>query len=280
MTDAFLQSMTFSRAGEFLDSCDCDECDNVPLPIRRLVHERKRQRLTAGIIKRTQQRTLVARRDRISLWCMHMPKSAEPLVEFGSSHRIVWIKHLRASRNATDNNDGMLRWIGQGIIGSQDEEKSRKKLVEWTEGNVFLVPSNGGKAVGWIYARDGFRNTKTLTDRVEEQDNKGDSFAILYIAKIPMDVIDKAKQEPRENNHRWANQVVKCCQEGLALRGEKRKDEQSYYKFSDETSKLLRNIFLETEDMEAKRMSIKNDAIEQAPKRFRSHRKFIETSAS
>mmetsp|Transcript_25773 Transcript_25773/g.60426 ORF Transcript_25773/g.60426 Transcript_25773/m.60426 type:complete len:225 (+) Transcript_25773:145-819(+) len=223
MTDSFLKSMTFSRAGEFLDSCDCDECDNVPLPIRRLVHERKRQRLTAGIIKRTQQRTLVARRDRISLWCMHMPKSAEPLVEFGSSHRIVWIKHLRASHNATDNNDGILRWIGQGIIGSQDEEKSRKKLVEWTEGNVFLVPSNGGKAVGWIYARDGFRNTKTLTDRVEEQDNKGDSFAILYIAKIPMDVIDKAKQEPRENNHRWANQMVKCCQEGLALRGEKKK---------------------------------------------------------
>mmetsp|Transcript_25773 Transcript_25773/g.60427 ORF Transcript_25773/g.60427 Transcript_25773/m.60427 type:complete len:95 (+) Transcript_25773:704-988(+) len=75
---------------------------------------------------------------------------------------------------------------------------------------------------------------------------------------------------------RWLNVAKKASH----CAGKKRKDEQSYYKFSDETSKLLRSIFLETEDMEAKRMSIKNDAIEQAPKRFRSHRKLIETSAS
>ena len=188
MTDAFLQSMTFSRAGEFLDTCDCDECDNIPPPIRRFIHERKRQRLTAGPIKRTQQRTLVGRHDRISLWCVHMPKNADPLIEFGSSHRIVWIKQLHTNRNASDNDSGVLRWIGKGIIGSHDEQNSRERLVEWTEGKVFLVPSNGGKAVGWIYSSDTYA-TKGETNVVDDasaasskdQHGKGNNFAILYL---------------------------------------------------------------------------------------------------
>lgn len=279
MTDAFLQSMTFSRAGEFLDTCDCDECDNIPPSIRRFIHERKRQRLTVGTIKRTQQRTLVARHDRISLWCMHMPKSAEPLVEFGSSHRIVWIKQLGTSRNASDNNGSILRWIGQGIIGSQDEEKSRKKMVEWTEGKVFLVPSNGGKAVGWIYDSDRSHSTTTTTDGIndlysidsKEYQNEGGNFAILYIAKIPLDVLDKEQQEPRESYQLWTHQLLECCQNGLRSH-EKEKNTQSYFKFSDKTSKLLRKTFLEMEGMKAKMMTVNNDVGEQASKRSRSNK--------
>ena len=181
--------MTFSRAGEFLDTCDCDECDNIPPPIRRFIHKRKRQRLTAGPIKRTQQRILVGRHDRISLWCVNMPKNADPLIEFGSSHRIVWIKQLRTNHDASDHKSGILRWIGKGIIGSHDEQNSRERLVEWTEGKVFLVPSNGGKAVGWIYASDSSHATRAENGVVDDvfvknsndQSGKGNNFAILYL---------------------------------------------------------------------------------------------------
>jgi len=40
--------------------------------------------------------------------------------------------------------------IGTGIIGSSQEESTRRILVEWEEKGVYFLPSNGGKAIGWI----------------------------------------------------------------------------------------------------------------------------------
>ena len=147
MSDNFLQSMTFARTDQYLDKCDCDECDNVPPSIREIIQLHKEERRATGSIKRTQQRSLVSRDGQISVWCMNMPQNAEPLIEFGSSHRIVWVKKLTGSTSTSGSaeNRSILSWIGNGIVGSSDEEKSRKQIAEWTEGNFFLVPSNGGK---------------------------------------------------------------------------------------------------------------------------------------
>lgn len=260
MTDSFLQSMTFSRADEFLDACDCDECENVPPSIRNAIHERKRLRIEAGPIKRTQQRTLVGRDGQISLWCMNMPKNAEPLVEFGSSHRIVWVKKLETINGNT------LKWIGKGIIGSSDEEKSRKKMTEWTEGNVFLVPSNGGKAVGWIYTNDDSNSTKTDTNddhpigTISAKEKNSHGFAVLCVAKIPLGALDKEEQPSRESNHHWANQLIECCRNGLESYENQSENESdktpSYYKFSGEASKLLKKAVREAEAMAAKKFAI------------------------
>jgi hypothetical protein len=250
MTDSFLQSMTFSRAEQFLNACDCEECENIPPSIRKFIEERKHERMVTGPIKRTQQRTLVGRHGQISLWNMHMPKNAEPLIEFGSSHRIVWVKQLATSLDARGKNNGSsLRWIGKGIIGSSDEEKSRKKMIEWTEGNVFLVPSNGGKAVGWIYASDDSNSTNTntatndddatgTTKNKDEKRSEDHGFAVLYVAKIPLGIIDKEQQqESRESSHQWTNQLAECCRNGLESRGKESNETPLYYKLSAEASK-------------------------------------------
>jgi len=191
MSNEFLKSMTFASAagrgrggleggggggggfGPSSSSCDCDECfpgseSGLPVAIREALQRRKRQRLETGPIKRTQQRTFICRKyceignkeettksssstvgggggggGTISLYDVTMPLNAEPLIEFGTSHRIIHIKRLPSS--------SIIESIGEGIIGSQDEETTRQRLTDWTEGTVVLVPSTDGKAAGWIH---------------------------------------------------------------------------------------------------------------------------------
>jgi len=96
-----------------------------------------------------------------------LPSGAEPLVEFGSSHRILWVERLPKN--------GSIFSIGKGIIGSSDEEKSRVRM-NWKEGGLYLVPSNGGKAMGWIYHAG------------VDSSEPGNGHAELKIAKIPQDL--------------------------------------------------------------------------------------------
>ena len=84
--------MTF--AGGFVRNCDCDECDLVPKPIADAIRQHKRMIAKTSTLTRTQDRTLVARLGLISVWKLTMPLDAEPLVEFGNSHRIVLIDAL------------------------------------------------------------------------------------------------------------------------------------------------------------------------------------------
>ena len=301
MTDSFLQSMTFSRASDFFDACDCDDCDNIPPSIQKFINDRKRQRMKTGHIKRTQQRTLVGQHDRtrISLFSMFMPKHAEPLIEFGSSHRIVWVKRLvkpnknqytveyknsnsNHSSRESESSSSILQWIGKGIIGSSDEEKDRIDLNDWTEGSVHFVPSNGGKAVGWIHtsaARETSVGISTYTNaggsiedanKKEELENKtttktveSDGFAILYVAKIPLDVFNKKQEESEESNQEWVNALIECCRDGIGSFNKESDKVPSYYKFPIETSELLKKIIREVEDAESK-----DDTSEPASKRI------------
>ena len=92
--DAFLSSMTFTKMGE---ACDCDECgiNEVPVAILQAVenHKRmKREKLREANPK--QERKLVVRDGGLSIWKITMPPGAEPLTEFGGSHRFVFIDQL------------------------------------------------------------------------------------------------------------------------------------------------------------------------------------------
>ena len=265
MSNEFLKSMTFASAagrgrgrggvgGGFgpsssSPSCDCDECfpgseAGLPVAIREALQRRKRQRLETGPIKRTQQRTFICRTyceignkeatdssssagggggGTISLYEVTMPLNAEPLIEFGTSHRMIYVKRLPSS--------SIMESIGEGIIGSQDEETTRQRLTDWAEGSVVLVPSTDGKAAGWIHSiackerinnNDSEKVTSTSTEstegstktggdedpsqpRMEREDSKTEradvggrkssatksrgAYATLYVCKIPESLI-------------------------------------------------------------------------------------------
>lgn len=83
-------------------NCDCDECDFIPVQIAVAIRQHKR--LKTHALTRTQDRTLVARADTISVWKLTMPVDAEPLIEFGNSHRIVLVDSLSSVRSLLATN--------------------------------------------------------------------------------------------------------------------------------------------------------------------------------
>jgi hypothetical protein len=96
--DSFLSTMTFA-SGEpgVRGGCDCDECDGLaytPQAIVEYIRRHKQLRKETGPMKRTQLRELVAREGLISVYKFTMPLEAEPLVEYGTSHRLIWIQQL------------------------------------------------------------------------------------------------------------------------------------------------------------------------------------------
>jgi hypothetical protein len=222
MSDDFVQSMTFVSAGEHIRSCDCDECDNLPWSPAMVaaIRERKRQRLAKAPIKRTQHRELVERLGSVSLYRLTMPVTAAPLVEFGNSHRVLWIERKPQ--------DTVISSIGKGIIGSSDEESSRICLKDWKEGSVILVPSNGGKAVGWLheYPNDGVNRTSLGVDSSAQEncDNKKKekdkttnvpaSPVVIYVAKVPSDKYQEIDSK-RVDDPLWVKAVLDCCRQGL-----------------------------------------------------------------
>lgn len=241
----FLQVMTFA-AQQHLRACDCDECDDiqVSLSMSQFMRERKRQRLESVPVKRTQHRELICRHpaSSVAVYRYTMPLDAAPLVEFGTSHRLVWMQRLPPKSSAHCN---AISSIGKGIIGSSDEENSRRPLPNWIQGKVFLVPSNGGKAVGWMYHHATQQKVKEddksqqqqkqqngMTDKDEDaviQSNSSPNGisggpAVMIVAKIPSTATTASKDgdedEDKDDLPDWVQMVVQCCQEGLKLHKE------------------------------------------------------------
>ena len=251
MSDTFLESMTFSNAGAFDRDCDCDECGPVPFAIQKW----KRQRLLNRPIKRTQKRSLINRYTvngslMMSVYSISMPKNAEPLIEFGNSHRIVWIRRLVHHGNtfSSNNRNNILQWIGKGIIGSSDEEKGRNSLYDLTEDCIFFVPSNGGKAIGWIHT------TAAINESTFNQEADG-GYAVLYVVKIPPDVLNEEKQgkdtniNDNDDKCQWATPLINGCRVGLELMGNSSVNStpKLYYKYSNDSLKILKKAILEAE---------------------------------
>ena len=240
MSDSFLSSMTFAshdfRASREM-GCDCDECGTssatsvtrfVSPELVALLCEKKRQRLEQRPIQRTQGRVLVQRgpENIAALWSWTLPLGAEPLVEFGSSHRIIWVKRLPRNR--------ILRTIGRGIIGSRDEELSRTDLPDWTEGGVYFVPSNGGKAVGWIHHDMSQQDDPTA-------DNEPKGHVELIIGKVPS---DKVYDEISDSWPTWVCLLIQQCRHGLeSISASAAKETAIFYKYDeDEHATKLKDV--------------------------------------
>jgi len=208
--DPFLDSMTFASGSTGRGGCDCDECGGfslIPPSITEAIREHKRLKLMTLPVRRTQDRTLVTREEGMSVYQLTMPLDADPLVEFGSSHRIIFVKTLKKGP--------VLKGSGKGIIGSGTEEKSRK-VVPWLEGKAYLIPCNGGKALGWIY-------TESDSDEIK-------AHAILYTIKVPVSVLEEEEEEHEEEEIRWVQKVLKICNRTLSARKDREQisDKETY----------------------------------------------------
>jgi hypothetical protein len=225
-SDPFMSSMTFASSGA-QRQCDCDDCEVIPEHIMAAVRKRRRERVESRPLKRTQERKLLRRDNGISIWNLTMPLGAEPLVEFGSSHRLVWVQRLPE--------DSILKSIGKGIIGSSDEEKTRKDL-DWKEGTVYVVPSNGGKAVGWLHAAEPAPSTSPR------------GLAILQVIKIPL---DKLPTEPIELSSSetepasWVDVVKFICQKVMNTKSVE--EDVLFPELSKDYAEMLQNALQEIE---------------------------------
>ena len=216
--------------------CDCDDCgrgrggggggkptgaDLMPPDIWNAIQRTKRQRLENGPLRRTQDRTLLIRRsiDNISIWSLTLPLHAEPLVEFGSSHRLILVKRLPQ--------ESCFKSIGTGIIGSSAEEQSRH-VLDWAQGSVYFVPSNGGKAVGWVHTRklplapspEADSSEVALMPNVASPIEQPIGPAILYTIKIPVQSLPEESIHLETNDNMeepssWVNIALSLCQKGL-----------------------------------------------------------------
>ena len=213
--DAFLSSFTFA-SGDFGRQCDCDDCGAIPEAVMAKIREHKRKRIIDIPLKRTQARELVLRDDGVAIWTLTMPRNAEPLVEFGNSHRFLWIKRLP--------HGSILKSIGTGIVGSADEEKSRA-VLDWKEGNVYFIPSNGGKACGWVHSTK--PTASEGVDASESSNQEPSGHAIVYIVKVPaaklgakMETDTETMTEDQTQNTNFRNNVLELCRRGLEDKGE------------------------------------------------------------
>ena len=201
----FVASMTFANIEEFHrrgGGCDCDECgvvgrnkgqkkqpSFVPNAIQRALDEYRRKRPLQRTADRRLLETVYLKDNEkksnsstlVTLWQWTLPTGAVPLLEFGDSHRLVWVKNLNVTTSR-------LQETGVGVIGSQQEEQSRVALP-WQRGHVYYVPSRKGKAIGWIHESQ----TQTSdNDTTTATTSKGSSVSaaksgpvVLYVVKIP-----------------------------------------------------------------------------------------------
>jgi hypothetical protein len=167
----------------------------------------------------------------LAVWKTTMPIDAEPLVEFGSSHRLICIKSLSP--------ESRLRSIGEGIIGASDEEKSRTDLDDWTQGNMYFVYSTGGKAVGW-----------THNFKQNDEEKRTGPHAVLQIAKIPQNSLDGTQTEVGSS---WSSIFIKLSRKALQ---NKSAESQKYYKFPEIDCVILKKAFAEVRHKENKSMNL------------------------
>eukprot|EP00523_Entomoneis_sp_CCMP467_P006716 CAMPEP_0168739584 /NCGR_PEP_ID=MMETSP0724-20121128/11539_1 /TAXON_ID=265536 /ORGANISM="Amphiprora sp., Strain CCMP467" /LENGTH=264 /DNA_ID=CAMNT_0008786993 /DNA_START=44 /DNA_END=838 /DNA_ORIENTATION=+ len=217
--EAFLSSMSFSSMG----CCGCDECDAISLrqkdgqskkdrffvsdPVLRTIQEPKRQRVASSgaVLKLNQDRTLRKRGARqISVWKWTLPPDSNPLIEYGTSHRLVWVERLAPGRTICS-------------IGNSPKGEENPPPMGWEEGKLYLVPSRQGKAVGWTnVALHGAKEEK------QDGDDSDTDGIVLTIAKVPPSALnqvqtinsDAANEEPPEKT--WENALQEEC--GTLLR--------------------------------------------------------------
>ena len=192
----FLASMTFAHG--VVRDCDCDECGLEPIPqsIKDAVRKHKRAKLMSVVDITHQERHLVKRDGGLSIWRLTLPVGSEPLVEYGNSHRIVLVK------NMPENVE--VKSIGTGIVGSAAEEKARTP-VGWKAGGGYVIPSNGGKAVGWVCCA-------TKDDKIEESGARLASVEVVIFKATP-EAVAKKEQDDDHNDQKSEKSWTKIIKE-------------------------------------------------------------------
>jgi hypothetical protein len=157
------------------------------------------------------------------------------LLEFGNSHRFVYVKRGLAKSPAHGQCTSVLKQIGSGIIGSNAEEQGRHAL-DWVERNVYFVPSRKGKAVGWTHElAEKKTQSAAVLSGAEKAANAGP--VVLYVVKVNPEVLQgenlfdisdtEGSTSPTTN---WFCHVVRLC-ERLTFKGSSEQEfSQTSYK--------------------------------------------------
>ena len=221
--NAFLHSMTFANGdGKF---CDCDECGNEEVPelirdaVAAAVHKRKAEQPSVFDPSKSmcirQTRTLVRRGHGISVWRYELPpeRNPEPIVEYRNSHRIIFVRTMSPMSRIYS--------IGKGVIGSKDEEESRRR-VNWIEGASFLLPYSKGVATGWIHgaAEDVDDNEADQSDEKPNTNFTGKDGivepVVFYAIKATPDAIKSLSDYMPSGAPAWvvaAHELLDCADE-------------------------------------------------------------------
>jgi hypothetical protein len=214
---SFQASMTFASIDTSNSlggaGCDCDECgvgiNYLPNAIASAV-KRYKAEIQSMPLKRTQHRALGKREQQttqaVAVYEWTLPSNAEPLVEFGNSHRFIWIQRLPDA--------SVLQAIGKGIIGSADEEKQRVAL-DWKQGDVVFVPSNGGKAVGWVHVHHVVPSSDIEEGTGDDAGTKSGGHVILQIAKVPVGQTVPSGNNVESKGLPWYDKIRHVCRKVL-----------------------------------------------------------------
>ena len=191
----FMASMTFSHG--VARDCDCDEC-GLPPSIAEAVRKHKRAKLMSVVEITHQERHLIAREGGLSIWRLKLPLNSEPMIEYGNSHRIVLVQHLPKTLG--------VKSIGAGIVGSAAEEKARIP-VGWKAGGGYVIPSNGGKAVGWV----------CTTKDDQDESSVGNASVEIVVIKITPEELEAVHVEDDggESVKSWTKEIKKVFNEEL-----------------------------------------------------------------
>ena len=191
----FMASMTFSHG--VARDCDCDEC-GLPPSIAEAVRKHKRAKLMSVVEITHQERHLIAREGGLSIWRLKLPLNSEPMIEYGNSHRIVLVQHLPKTLG--------VKSIGAGIVGSAAEEKARIP-VGWKAGGGYVIPSNGGKAVGWV----------CTTKDNQDESSVGNASVEIIVIKITPEELEAVHVEDdgSESVKSWTKAIKKIFNEEL-----------------------------------------------------------------
>ena len=274
---SFLSSMTFASSSFHRNgggkNCDCDECGAgagaaaamrqrsppafiVPNAIQQALDNYKRQRP----LQRTQERQLIQKEHllvgvdqtmiMLSLWQWTLPTDATPLLEFGDSHRLIWVQRLgglataAAAAAASGDAVSVLKEIGTGVVGSQQEQQGRKQ-VDWKSGRVYFVPSRKGKAIGWVHeAAAAAAAAATSTSSLSSPPlslTPVSGPVVLYIAKVPPRALEYTNRPEEECKIKEAVLASKETEKQDASRQESITDCASWSQMSvDVVRKMLR----------------------------------------
>ena len=117
------------------NSCSCGECGGSPAFMEYMTAYQKRKGFEeiGSTASSRQTRTLLLRDFRegssteLLSYSYTLPCNALPLIEYGTSNRLVFIKNL--------NPNNVLKSLGGGVMGSE----GKRKELDWKEGDVFYV---------------------------------------------------------------------------------------------------------------------------------------------